>query len=243
MEPAEYDRMDAAEERMWWYRALHARVMEALRRRPGPEGALLDAGCGTGGLLCRLRGLGRPLFGCDINPAAAARAAAKSGALTACADANRLPFADASFTALVSCDVLCHRAVEPAAALAEFRRVLAPGGTLVLNLPAYQWLHSAHDRRVHNLRRFTAGGARRAVEAAGFVGIEARYWNSLLLPLMILQRKVLKPCGTGGGSDVALYPAWLDATLHAVTEAERLAARAGLRYPAGGSILLVATRP
>ncbi len=128
MEPAEYDLMDAAEERMWWYRALHARVMDALVRRPGPAGALLDAGCGTGGLLRRLATLGRPLVGLDFNPAAAARAATKSGALAAAGDANRLPFADGAFAALTSCDVLSHRAVDPAAALAEFRRVLALAG-------------------------------------------------------------------------------------------------------------------
>jgi ubiquinone/menaquinone biosynthesis C-methylase UbiE len=110
---------------------------------PGPAGALLDAGCGTGGLLRRLAALGRPLVGLDFNPSAAARAAAKSGAVAAAGDANRLPFADDTFAALTSCDVLCHRAVDPAAALAEFRRVLAPGGTLVLNLPAYDWLQRA----------------------------------------------------------------------------------------------------
>ena len=71
MEPAEYDLMDAAEQRMWWYRALHARVIGALRRRPGPAGTVLDAGCGTGGLLARMASLGRPLAGLDFNPAAA----------------------------------------------------------------------------------------------------------------------------------------------------------------------------
>ncbi|MEO3470533.1 class I SAM-dependent methyltransferase [Roseomonas sp. CAU 1739] len=242
MEPAEYDLMDAAEERMWWYRALHARVIDALARRPGPPGRLLDAGCGTGGLLSRLRGLGRPLAGLDFNPAAAARAAAKSGALTTAGDANRLPFADGAVAALTSCDVLCHRAVDPAAALAEFHRVLAPGGTLVLNLPAYQWLRSAHDVRVYNDRRFTARQGRALLEAAGFAAIEARYWNALLLPLMILQRKVLRS-DEAASSDVAPFPPWLDATLHAATAFERGLARFGLRYPAGGSILLVATRP
>lgn len=243
VEPAEYDLMDAAEERMWWYRALHARVLDTLARRPGPAGAVLDAGCGTGGLLSRLATMGRPLVGLDFNPEAARRAAAKSGARTVAGDANRLPFADNAFAALTSCDVLCHRAVDPAAALAEFRRVLVPGGTLVLNLPAYDWLHSAHDARVHNERRFTAGSARTMVAAAGFAAIEARYWNALLLPLMILQRKVLRSDAAHDSSDVAPFPPWLDATLHGVTAAERALARLGLRYPAGGSILLVATRP
>ncbi|MBR0648937.1 class I SAM-dependent methyltransferase [Roseomonas terrae] len=242
MEPAEYDLMDAAEERMWWYRALHARVTDALRRRPGPDGAVLDAGCGTGGLLRRLSALGRPLAGLDYHPAAAARAAAKSGVVAAAGDANRLPFADGAFAALTSCDVLCHRAVDPATALTEFRRVLVPGGTLVLNLPAYQWLRSAHDVRVHNDRRFTARQGRALLAAAGFAAVEARYWNALLLPLMVLQRKILRS-DEAAKSDVAPFPPWLDATLHATTAIERAAGRAGLRYPAGGSILLVATRP
>ncbi len=233
--------MDATEEAMWWYRAAHARVADALAARPGPGGLLLDAGCGTGGLLKRLTSLlpGQGLVGLEWLPEAAQRAAAKSGVPVTSGDVNRLPFPDAAFGAAVSVDVLCHKAVEPATALAELRRVLMPGGTLVLNLPAFEWLRSAHDLRVHTARRTSAREARRMLEEAGFEAVTTRYWNSLLLPLMVLQRKVLAR-GPGAPSDVDHFPGWLDATLHAVTSIER---RLALPWPAGGSVLAVATRP
>ncbi len=229
---------------MWWYRAAHARVLDALRERPGAPGPLLDAGCGTGGLLRRLADAlpAREAVGLDFMPSAARRAAAKSGRAVAAGDANRLPFPDASFGAVVSIDVLCHVAVEPARALGEMRRVLQPGGTLVLNLPAYEWLRSAHDARVYNARRFTRSGAARLLQDAGFAAISGRYWNSLLLPLMVLQRKVLQR-RPDAPSDVTQFPAWIDATLHAVSETERWIAGHGLPMPGGGSVLMLATRP
>jgi ubiquinone/menaquinone biosynthesis C-methylase UbiE len=238
MEAREYDLMDRAEERMWWYRALHARLADALR---GVTGRVLDAGCGTGGLLTMLARCHPALVltGLEWDGAASRRARAKSGAAIVRGSVNSLPFADASFDAAVSADVLCHAAVEPAAALAELRRVLRPGGRLVVNMPAYDWLMSAHDRRVHNVRRVRTEQLRASLEDVGFADIAARYWNGLLLPLMVAQRKLLarRP---DAASDVAPFSPWLDAMLHGVTTLER---RLPVRLPAGGSVLAVATRP
>ncbi|WP_424134152.1 class I SAM-dependent methyltransferase [Roseomonas chloroacetimidivorans] len=240
MEDAEYNLMDAVEDRMWWYRAIHARLLTALEARPGvPALPVLDAGCGTGGFLRRLAETPRPAIGLDYNPLAAARAAAKSGLPVTGGTVNALPFPDAAFGAAVSVDVLCHAAVDEGRALAELHRVLAPGATLVVNLPAFTWMFSAHDVRVHNARRYTARSAVELLRRAGFTAVSARYWNGLLLPLMVLQRKVLAR-KNDHASDVGEFPPWLDRLLHGVTEVERLGR---LPLPAGGSVLLAATRP
>jgi SAM-dependent methyltransferase len=237
MELAEYARMDAAEDHMWWYRALHRRLIDALT---SGHGSVLDAGCGTGGLLARLR-VERP----DLRPvgvewaaSASRRAAEKSGAPIARGSVNALPFADACFDAAIVADLLCHAAVDPPRALAELRRVLRPGGSLVVNMPAYDWLASAHDRLVHNVRRCTARQLAAMLGDAGFVRVRASYWNSLLLPLMVAQRKLL--ARHAAASDVAPFPPWLDAMLYAMTEIER---RLPFRLPAGGSVLATAERP
>ncbi|MFQ3622220.1 MAG: class I SAM-dependent methyltransferase [Acetobacteraceae bacterium] len=247
MEADEYDRMDRVEGSMWWYRALHGRVLDALSRWPGVASLpVLDAGCGTGGLLSRLAAAapGRALAGLDLSTEAIRRARLKvPGAFLAVGSIGRLPFRDGGFGAAVSCDVLCHRMVDEQAALAELHRVLAPGGTLILNLPAHAWLRSVHDERVHTARRYDRRRLGRLLEQAGFRVLRLGHWNSLLLPLMVLQRKVLSRVGSGGGrSDVALFPPPIEAMFRAVTDVEAALARLGVRYPAGGSILAVASR-
>jgi len=169
------------------------------------RGRVLDAGCGTGGLLARLA---RELpdaatVGIDIDETACRWAAEKSGRPVCAGSVDALPFADGAFTAIVSVDVLCHRDVDEAHALAQFHRCLAGGGILVLNLPAYRWLMSRHDAAVYNARRYTRGAVIRLLRAAGFRPIFTSYWNMILFPLMVATRKLLP--ATGSGSDVKLH--------------------------------------
>lgn len=242
MEHDEYALMDAVEDRMWWYRSLHGHALAALARLPAGA-RVLDAGCGTGGFLARLRAArpGAPLFGLEYAPDAALRAAHKAGAAITVGSVNALPFADATFDAVVSLDVLCHAAVDEGAAFAELARVLRPGGLLVLNLPAHEWLRSAHDTRVHTARRYVRAEVARKLDATGFPNASARHWNSLLLPLMALQRRLVKRADHAS-SDVKLFPPWLDHSLHAICRGEAMLIRAGLSFPAGGSILTTARK-
>jgi SAM-dependent methyltransferase len=206
----------------------------------GP-GAVLDAGCGTGGLLRRLPDVlsDRTLVGIDREPLAARLAAEHSGLPVAIGSVDRLPLSDASLAAIFSADVLYHRDVDETAALTEFRRCLAPGGILVLNLPAYEWLRSAHDRAVHTARRYTAGGLRRRLEAAGFRKITCRYWNSIPFPLMVVRRKLLSIAGET--SDVGLLPKPVEAVFRAIMRIENFLLSHRLSLPFGGSVLAVAS--
>jgi SAM-dependent methyltransferase len=243
MEPREYELMAGLEDGMWWYRAAHANLMLALGRPPATANPLLDAGCGTGGFLRRL-GQARPdltAVGLDISGQALALARTRVDARLCAGSVNALPFADDSFAAVTSIDVLCHRAVEPLKALSEAFRCLVPGGRLVLNLPAYAWLASAHDLRVHNDRRFTRGEAVALVEAAGFTVARASYWNMLLLPLMVLRRKIFAGLA-GSESDVKPYPPVIDRLFFTLTAIERWWLKAGGSLPCGGSILILAVK-
>jgi SAM-dependent methyltransferase len=230
---------------MWWFAAIHANLAMLYRwaRPPVPSaGKLLDAGCGTGGFLADFtrRLPESETIGLDADETACRWAAQKSGRPICAGSVNALPFGDASFAAIISVDVLCHRDVDEARALGQFHRCLAAGGLLILNLPAYRWLMSRHDTAVYNARRYTRGDVVRLLQAAGFCPIFASYWNMMLFPLMVVMRKLLPG---GSGSDVKLQPRLVEAMCRAATSLERSLMRAGIRFPFGGSILAVATKP
>lgn len=236
--------MHAVEDRMWWYRGLRTLTAELLSRalaRSAVAGPVLDAGCGTGGMLARLAGTdtGPRSLGLEFDAVAAGLAANKSGRPVIRGSANELPVGDGALAAYVSLDVLCHEGVDPDRALSEARRTLAPGGVAVLNLPAYGWLLSAHDRRVHNARRFTRRQARRLLIANGFRVMRASYWNTLLFPLMLLHRLIERG---DAASDVHDYPVWQDALFSTALAIERRAIGLGLSLPFGGSLIVVAAR-
>jgi SAM-dependent methyltransferase len=230
---------------MWWFAAAHANL-RTLARGLGSSTApdrVLDAGCGTGGLLAKLAA-DRPaavVIGLDADQAACGRAKAKSARPVCCGSVNELPFADAAFAAIFSADVLCHRDVDERQALMQFHRCLTPGGILVLNLPAYRWMLSRHDDAVYNVRRYTRRGAARLLRDAGFRLLYASYWNVVLFPLMVITRKLLPLRGIA--SDVKSYPAPIEALCRAATGFERALLKGGLRFPFGGSLIAIAGKP
>jgi hypothetical protein len=110
---------------------------------------------------------------------------------------------------------------------------------IMLNLPAYRWLFSGHDRAVDNVRRFGAGETRRLLREAGFTHILIAHWTSVLFPLMVAQRLLHRR----PKSDVAFLPSAVEQLFGSIVAGEARLACFGLRLPFGGSILATATKP
>lgn len=150
-----------------------AALAERVRARVPPGGAVLDLGAGFGFLLEALRAAGLAARGLERSPFAAAHGR-RRGALVV-GDAERpLPFADGAFQAVTFCDVIEH-VREPVATLGECRRVLAPGGwLLVITLNAHSVARPllgrswAWHRDPTHLHMFSRRSLSRALRAAGF---------------------------------------------------------------------------
>lgn len=243
MREDEYRRLDELEDSMWWFAGLRGMVLTLLARHgAGRDSRLLDAGCGTGGMLKEIAGRypAMALEGLDLSPSACAFAMRKTGAIIRRGSVNEMPYPDGAFDVVVSLDVLDSDDVDPARAVAEFRRVLKTGGLLILNVAAYQWMLSYHDAAVGQSRRFTRREVDALLEGSGLTVLQGTYWNTFLFPLMVLRRKFLP--ARGRGSDVRGIARPLDALFRGTVAVERGLIGAGIRLPFGGSVLAAARK-
>ena len=234
--------MAEVEDRMWYYLALHRHVGRSLLSQLKRSAAkVLDAGCGTGGLLRGLKNVAPTwqFTGLDFSSLACDLARERTGVEIVQGSIAAMPFADASFDAVVSCDVLCQIA-DTHAALREIYRCLHPSGIVVLTMPAYQWMYSYHDREVANLRRYSRNEVNTLLGGSGFEILGSTYWNMLPFPLAVVRRKILRPADSK--SDVRLYPAPVEKCFNGLMNIERAMLRAGFRLPFGSSVLTVAKK-
>lgn len=155
-------------------------------------------------------------------------------------DARALPF-EAGFDVIGAYDVLEHIA-DDAAVLAQFHRALRPGGGVVLTVPQHPWLWSAEDDVGGHVRRYRRGELEGKLRAAGFAVVDSTSFTSLLLPALWLSRR-LAGAGSAGDNAAELAPSpAVNRAMGAVMALERRAIALGLRFPAGGSRLVVARR-
>jgi SAM-dependent methyltransferase len=231
------------EESFWWHRGLRRIILTLVdpflpKERPL---RIFDAGCGTGGFFGELSSRGW-IAGLDISERALGLARRRGPYDMVRGSVLSLPVASDSLDVIVSMDVLYHRQVtDDGEALAEMVRCLRPGGLLCLNLPAYNWLTSAHDEVIHTARRYTRGRARELLAGQRLKILRLSHWNSILFPFVAGLRLVRRGRHESE-SDVRPVPSPVNKLLLAVLSVEAFLLK-GVSLPVGLSVAAVAQKP
>jgi SAM-dependent methyltransferase len=238
-----YAEMYEQEDVHWWFRGRRAVIWALLRHADlPPEPRLLDAGCGTGRNLVEYGVLG-PAAGVDPSDDAVAFCLERGLHEVRRAGLETLPFDAGQFDLLLACDVLEH-VEDDAGALLELRRVAAAGATLLVTVPAYRWLWTDHDVQLHHLRRYTLRALRRRVLDAGWLPVQATYFNSIMLPLVAPARLAARlSSGRRDRTDLDRTPAFLNSALEVPLRLEAAMIGWGARLPAGVSVGIVCRAP
>jgi SAM-dependent methyltransferase len=232
----------------WWFVARRGLVKSLVcRAAPDRRSAILEIGCSGGPLLQVLRESGYTnLTGIDLSPEAVALCRERNLGEVRVMDAQRPDFPPASFDVITASDVLEHLA-DAGRAVAAWRTLLRPGGTVLIWVPAFKFLWSEHDEVNRHAHRYRAGELADLLRGAGFQIERRGYWNFFLfLPVALLRlaRRLVR-----GGSqsvpkgDFGPVPALLNSLLIALLGLENRLIVGGVNFPWGVSAMVIARKP
>ena len=211
MDRNEIRKLAALEDTHWWYRERRYLLARQIRQlRPGRA---LDSGAAAGGNTRVLRERGWEATALEYSEDGA-EIARERGLPVVRADALTLPFPDASLDLVVAFDVLEH-IEDDNRAVQEICRVLTPGSTALIAVPADPKLWSAHDDAVGHVRRYTRLSLVALFEQNGMDVEVIASWNVLLRPVAAWRRR------KSTGSDLDLISPVLNFALRAVVALER----------------------
>ena len=239
-----FDRLAKLEADNFWFRARNRLVIWALLRYFPKAKSFMEIGCGTGFVLSGIQKAlpELALCGSEIFTAGLSFAAQRlPGVELFQMDARRIPFRE-EFDVVGAFDVLEH-VKQDEEVLAQMYQATRKGGGILITVPHHRFLWSPVDEFTRHVRRYETRELRDKVKRAGFSVVRITSFVSLLLPFLIASRfkqrvtkEEIDPTAEYNVSD------FVNTTLEKVLDAERAAIRAGLSFPAGGSLLLVAYR-
>ncbi len=238
-----FELLAGVEETNFWFRSRNRLIQWAVGRYFSEAASLLEVGCGNGFVLAGLRAA-RPqlrLTGVELFTEGLRIAERRVPDVELLqADARRLPF-EAEFDVAAVFDVLEH-IDDDALVLQQLARALKPAGGLLVTVPQHPWLWSGADDAAAHKRRYTRAVLARRLEQAGFELVRMTSFVSLLLPAMAAARRPSQRSRPYDFADEFRIAPKLNRVLETVMTVERGLVRAGVSFPAGGSLLAVARK-
>ncbi len=159
--------MDAHGQNYWWYKG-KKEFVRRLARNAGvqPGGRVLDLGCGTGTLFEFLEGWGN-VIGLELSRDAIILAKNHSDVPLVRATTDAIPFKPGSFSLIAVFDCLEHL-TDDYKALRQVKKLLAPGGVVIISVPAFNFLTSWRDVQLMHKRRYSRKTLSRLITGSGF---------------------------------------------------------------------------
>jgi SAM-dependent methyltransferase len=238
-----YPILYAVEESHWWHigrrRIIRSFVKEICAQITDHRARILDVGCGTGANLLVLSEFG-DAEGVDVSPDALAFCRERGLENVRLGAAEAMPYADREFDLVTAFDVVEHMD-DDVAGLREMRRVLRPGGRLLLFVPTFMFLWGVQDEVSHHRRRYRLAELERAVTAAGFEVERTTHANITFFLPVLLVRKLMRLTGIRTETENSINIPALNRLFGAILGGERHALRY-LNLPFGVSGLCVARR-
>jgi SAM-dependent methyltransferase len=198
-----YPIMFRVEQSHWWYtgrRKILASFLEDICRRvTDRRPRILDVGCGTGANLLMLSQYG-DAEGVDLSEDALAFCRERGLEKVKLGAAEKLPYDDGTFDLVTALDVVEHLD-DDLAGLREMRRVLRPGGRVLLFVPTFMFLWGLQDDVSNHRRRYRLPELRRVLEQAGFEIERTTYANITFFLPILLARKLMRVTGIKAESE------------------------------------------
>ena len=232
------------EESHWWFRARRDIILRLVKKLP-KNIRVLEVGCSAGPLLADLVRSGyQNIAGLDISENAIALARERGSKNVKVADGRATGYSSESFDVVIASDVLEH-IDPPTDALAEWRRILAHGGTLIIFVPAHMFLWSAHDEANQHILRFSRVQLRQMIASRGFTIEKLGFWNCALFPVTAAIRLLQQVLGGGSKVTGQLHsmPRFIDKILFRLLWFENLLILQGMACPFGVSLFCIARKP
>lgn len=241
-EPEYFPRLARQEAGNFWFRSRNRLLRWAMQRYFPKAQNFLEIGCGTGFVLSGLKEAFPDLVlsGSEVFSEGLGFAATRlPGVDLFQMDARHIPFRE-EFDVVGAFDVLEH-IKDDEAVLSEMYQATRKGGGILITVPQHRFLWSPVDEFARHVRRYEMRELREKIERAGFTMTRVTSFVSLLLPMLVVSRYSQRNKEVDPAAEYNISPV-LNTTLEKVLDVERTAIRAGLSFPAGGSILLAARK-
>ena len=198
-----YPIMFRIEQSHWWYtgrrKILTTFVEDICRRVTDRRPRILDVGCGTGANLLMLSQFG-DAEGVDVSEDALAFCRERGLENVKLGAAEKLPYDDGTFDLVTALDVVEHLD-DDLAGLREMRRVLRPGGRVLLFVPTFMFLWGLQDDVSNHRRRYRMPELGRVLEQAGFEIERTTYANITFFMPILAMRKLMRLTGIKAESE------------------------------------------